>query len=177
MPRTAASCNLHYTKHSNKAFVIFLSKFFQFPHLTKLSYFKSLSTEFYKHKTSSSRQIRVNKIASTRMTLSQWFVLEACVYSIESAVSFVISAQNDFVSSWKFDSNAIIGERSFGVEVENKNVTVSFKSDDFIALMCPSDVARIHVQPAIFFFCQVHVTIEVVEKFVLQCRIVCESNQ
>lgn len=114
--------------------------------------FKAYLPQFHKHKSSSRRQISVNEIASTRMTFRQWHMIKTRVNTIKAAENVVISAQNDFVSSWKFHANAIIGEGSLRIEIEHKNVTVSFKSDDFVTFMCPSDVTRIAVEPAVTFF-------------------------
>lgn len=98
------------------------------------------------------------------------------INAVEPAEGFVISAQNNFVSSRKLNADAIIRERTLRVEVEDENVTVPLKAYDFVALVTPRHVTGIAEQPSVLRFRQIHDAVEFVQKFVLQCVVVCEME-
>lgn len=109
----------------------------------------------------------MDEIAATRVTLSERHVHHVSVNAVEPSECFVISAQNNFVISREFNADTVICEGSVGVEVEDENVTIAFEADDLVTLVCPRHVARVFIQPAVLFFCQVHCAVELIQEFVL----------
>lgn len=114
----------------------------------------------------------MDEVAPTGVALRQRYMRSAGVDAIETPKGLVVGAQHDFVRSRILDADAIVREGSIRVEVEHEHVTVPLEADDFVALMSPSHVSRIAVQPTVLFLGQVHRTIELIQEFVLQRLII-----
>lgn len=114
----------------------------------------------------------MDEVAPSGVALRQRYMRSARVDAIEAAEGLIVGAQHDFVRSGKLDADAIVREGSIRVEVEHEHMTVPLEADDFVALVGPSHVSRIAVQPTVLFLGQVHRTIELVQEFVLQGLII-----
>lgn len=68
-----------------------------------------------------------------------------CVDTVEATKSFIIGAQHDFVRSWKFNSDAVVGEWAIGIKIEDEYVTVPLEADDFVSFVTPCHVSWIAV--------------------------------
>lgn len=110
----------------------------------------------------------MDEVAATSMAFCKRHVSFTGVDTVEAAESFIIGAQHDFIRSWKFNSDAVVGEWAIGIEVEDEYVTIPLEADNFVAFVTPRHVSWVAVQPAILLLSQIHCAIELVEKFILQ---------
>uniref|UniRef100_A0A915L5N3 Uncharacterized protein n=1 Tax=Romanomermis culicivorax TaxID=13658 RepID=A0A915L5N3_ROMCU len=77
---------------------------------------------------------------------SSVFIRESMILAVHTYPSmtiefFSIAVQNQFISKERKDRNAhfVVGKAFMRMEVENKNDSSSFKSDNFIGIMLPSN--------------------------------------